>query len=554
VKKLLFSIFALVAFLSAAAQVSAQTMKPVVVVSLAGYDELMSDVDFLGQVTGLPMLSAATVEQSLNMATQNQGLKGLDKKKPWGGAVMTDGADFRFVVFAPVSDVKGLVEAFAGPPFGFSATDAGNGVVQVQGPPQAPPAFAKTQGGYTFFAQRADQLKDLPANPEALLDGLNKDYDIAARAYLQNVPEVFRQQIIGGLKMGMQFSLQRPNPGEDPQAFELRKQLVEQQLKQFEQLFNELETFTFGGKIDGTAKTVHLDIGVTVAAGSKMAAQLAALGDLKTEHAGFLNPDAAFNLSMVSVAGPEEIQQAVAMIKSLEGRAQTEIDKESSFPDEAARKTAKEVIGDIVTVVEKTLQGGKIDGGATVLLAPESLTVVAGGTIADGATLEAALKKLVEMARGEIPNVKLNAGKHKDITLHTVSIPVPDADAQRFLGESADVVVGISPKSAHVAFGKNATDALKKVVDQSAADGAKAVPPVQMIVSLGPIVKFANSMEPNPVAGMLAEELAKSQGKDHVSLVARAQKNGFTYRLQAEEGVLKAIGVGARMAMGLGGI
>ena len=111
-------------------------MKPVVVVSLAGYDELMSDVDFLGQVTGLPMLSATMVEQSLNMATQNQGLKGLDKKKPWGGAVMTDGADFRFVVFAPVSDVKALVEAFAGPPFGFSATDAGNGVVQVQGPPQ----------------------------------------------------------------------------------------------------------------------------------------------------------------------------------------------------------------------------------------------------------------------------------------------------------------------------------------------------------------------------------------------------------------------------------
>ena len=33
--------------LSAQANVSAQSVKPVVVVSLAGYDELMSDVDFL---------------------------------------------------------------------------------------------------------------------------------------------------------------------------------------------------------------------------------------------------------------------------------------------------------------------------------------------------------------------------------------------------------------------------------------------------------------------------------------------------------------------------
>ena len=37
------------------------------------------------------------------------------------------------------------------------------------------------------------------------------------------------------------------------------------------------------------------------------------------------------------------------------------------------------MIGDFVTVAEKTLQTGKIDGGATVLFAPESLTVVAGG-------------------------------------------------------------------------------------------------------------------------------------------------------------------------------
>ena len=129
---------------------------------------------------------------------------------------------------------------------------------------------------------------------------------------------------------------------------------------------------------------------------------------------------------------------------------------------------------------------------------------------------------------------------------------MPDADAQTALGESADVVFGISPKSVHIAFGQNASDALKKVVDQSAADAAKSVPPFQMIVSLAPILKFANSIEPNPVAGMLAEALANSPGKDHVSLVARAQKNGFVYRFKAEEGVLKAIGVGCPDGNGSG--
>ena len=57
-KKLLFPLLALVALLAGQAQVSAQEMKPVVVVSLGGYDALMSDVGFLGEITGVPMLSA----------------------------------------------------------------------------------------------------------------------------------------------------------------------------------------------------------------------------------------------------------------------------------------------------------------------------------------------------------------------------------------------------------------------------------------------------------------------------------------------------------------
>jgi hypothetical protein len=551
VKRILFAALALVAFLSAQSRVSAQSVKPVVVVSLAGYDELMSDVDFIGQITGIPQLSAQMAEEGLKQVTQGQGLKGLDKKKPWGGVLLFDGTTPKFLVFAPVSDVKGLVEAFAGPPFGFSATDAGNGVVELRGPtPQS--GFAKTQGSYTFFAQSAADLANLPKDPEGLLDGLNKNYDLAVRAYIQNVPQAFRDQILGGLKMGMQFSLQRPNPGEDPQAFELRKQLVEQQLKQMDTLFKELETFTIGAKIDGVAKSANLDIGLTVNAGSQMAAQLAKVGELKTDHAGFLIPDAAFNMTVVGVVSPEEAQQTIAMVKSLEQRGQQEIDNDSSFPDDATRKTAKEIIGDLVGVAVKTIQSGKIDGGATLFLAPESATLVAGATVADGAMVESALKKFVEMAKSELPEVKLNAGTLNGITLHTMSIPVPDATAQRVFGEAAEVVVGIGAKSVHVAFGRKASDTLKKVVDQSTANAAKTVPPFQMIVSLAPIFKFVNSIEPNPQIDTFANTLSGTPGKDHVSLVAQVEKNGFVYRLKAEEGVLRAIGAAVRTSLPLG--
>jgi hypothetical protein len=551
VKKLLVSLFALVAFLSGQAQLSAQNAKPVVVVSLAGYDELMSDVDFLGQVAGIPMLSAQMAEAGVKQVTQGQGLVGLDKKKPWGSVVLADDSGtIKVLVFLPVNDVKGLVNAFAGPPFGFSASDAGNGVVQIQSPAPVP-AFAKTQGNYTFFAQSPADLNNLPQNPEALLGGLNKEYDLAVRAHVQNVPEAFRDQIIGGLRMGMQMSLQKPNPGEDPQAFELRKKLVEEQLKQMDQLFKELDTFTLGAKIDGTGKTAHLDIGVTVTPSGEMAKQLAAIGELSTNHAGFLTPDAAFNMTVVTSMSGQEITQANAMIKTFGDQAQAQIDKEASFPNDEVRKNAKAIVADLFNVAERTIATGKIDFGATVLLAPQSATFVAGGSVADGATVEAALKKFIDMAKNELPEVKLNAGKLDGITLHSMSIPIPDADAQKAFGQSADVVVGIGAKTVHVAFGRNATDALKKVV--SASNAAKSVPPFQMIASLTPILNFANSIEPDPQVANVAQTLSATPGKDHVSLVATVEKNGFVYRLKAEEGVLRAIGAAARSAIPLGG-
>jgi hypothetical protein len=46
----------------------------------------------------------------------------------------------------------------------------------------------------------------------------------------------------------------------------------------------------------------------------------------------------------------------------------------------------------------------------------------------------------------------------------------------------------------------------------------------------------------------MAEELAKSGGKDHVTVIVRAIPNGASYRLTAEEGVLRLLGSETRAA------
>ena len=94
---------------------------------------------------------------------------------------------------------------------------------------------------------------------------------------------------------------------------------------------------------------------------------------------------------------------------------------------------------------------------------------------------------------------------------------------------------------------------LKTIIDKSAAGAAQANYPFQLNVALTPILEFVNSTNPNQGAMMAAQLLKGSPGKDHVRVTAAVVANGVNYRLQAEEGVLKAIGAGVKMASGMAG-
>ena len=67
------------------------------------------------------------------------------------------------------------------------------------------------------------------------------------------------------------------------------------------------------------------------------------------------------------------------------------------------------------------------------------------------------------------------------------------------------------------------------------------------VVALSSIMKFAESVEQNPMIAGLAEMLGQTNGKDHVSLRTMAIEDGITYRFLLEEGVLRAIGQAVQM-------
>lgn len=212
----------------------------------------------------------------------------------------------------------------------------------------------------------------------------------------------------------------------------------------------------------------------------------------------------------------------------------------------------------LLDVAQKTVETGKSDGGGVLLLGPNKFQAAVGGFIADGLALESAVKKLIDMAKAEkefqqLATVKLDLDTYKDVRFHQVSVKLPpeaDENCRKVFGDMVDIYIGAGKESVYIGLGKGSLDLVKSVIDQSAAQANKPVPPVQLAIAMGPIFDFASSMDPgNPQLSEIAKAITNMKGKDRVLMNGKMIPNGVTYRLELEEGVLNVIGAAIQSSM-----
>jgi hypothetical protein len=532
-------------------------MKPILVVSLAGYQRIIDDLAFVGKLSGSPDL-AKNLEGMIGFFTQGQGLAGLDKTKPWGLAASTDGLSFQLLGFIPVTDTKKLLDALSG---FLGDPDNEGGIYKLQAPGLPIPLYIKEEGGFAFISQDSGGFSNLPKDPVKILGGLDKEYDIAIRLSVQNIPEVFRQLAIDQIKMGVEGSLEQA-PGESDEQYEQRSKTTQQQLDTLVTTLNELDEVTVGLSIDEAARRTYLDLSMTAAEGTPTAKQFVALPAPPSKFAGFLMPDSVANLHINSKSAPENTDQSLAMLGSLRTQVMSQLD-DQELGNEQIKSTVKDVVGQLMDVLQDTVKQGIFNGGA-VVVGDGPFTLAAGGLISDGARLDGVVKKLADLAKSDssFPQdaLKLNADKHKGITFHTLTVDVPnDGDEntaliKSLIGNKAIITVGVGKQSAFLAIGAKGLETIKKVIDKSEGVTETTSKPFEMTVALAPVLKFFSQEQgANPILGAMAAGL-KDGGKDKIQLTAQPIKNGYLYRLEAEEGILKIIGSAAKLVAAQGGL
>jgi hypothetical protein len=537
-------------------------MKPLFVAALRSYEELIGDLDAIGKASDNPDL-AQGIEGLIQLVTQGQGLVGLDKTKPWGLAVSSDGIQFQIVGFLPVNDLEKFMSALGGVAGEPQKTDDGVWKVELQGQ-----SLSFKQGGqWTFVSLGAEFLGDLPEDPSKLLDGLHEQYDGAVRIYIQNIPEIFRQLAIEQLKIGLEQGLggegmqipgldNLPGGGQLPGMDSLPKLSEEQQklaaaiargqLDAMSAMMNEVDQITFGLTIDSQSKKLSGDVVMTAVAGSKTAEELAKMSDGKSKFAGFKKCEPAALTANVSLNLTEsDIRQAKETIGAIQEDLNQRI-ADFGLGDDHIKELLKEFVDKLMSIGRETFDSGRVDVGAA-LVGEGPFTLLAGGYIKDDEAATKLFDELVETVESEAGfyGIEKNVVEHKGVQFSRVLLPIPpgeegDAIANLF-GSDVELVIGIGKQSAYIGLGRDCVEGLKKAIDASEQAADQKVAPLEVVAKLSPLSKLAaESQDADPNAALVAGAL--EDGKDQLTITLSPCENGTKVHFEGEEGLLKVLG------------
>ena len=158
----------------AASEAPAQ-LKTLAVIAGAPYEKLLADVTFLGPYLGQPA-AGQMADAILAQFTMGKAATALDKTKPWGMIVQTDGSQFFYVACLPVAKAEDVIEIAKA--HRAEVKDAENGIKELS-IPNKPPIFLKTENGVAFLSIAPASLAKLPPNALEILGKMVGEYDLS---------------------------------------------------------------------------------------------------------------------------------------------------------------------------------------------------------------------------------------------------------------------------------------------------------------------------------------------------------------------------------------
>ncbi|MFT5302754.1 MAG: hypothetical protein ACI814_003571 [Mariniblastus sp.] len=504
--------------------------KPAVVVSIANLSEQLDDVEYLLAQSGFGNMK-------FMVKTMIKGYtKGLDTSKDAGVMLyFNEGSEVPdFLGFVPVKDIDDMLDIISGM---AEVEESGDDIKIIAD--NGEEFTVREKDGYAFFSNKAEMFDSMPGSPQEMVGELATNYNLAARIFGQRIPQAMRDQLLDVIQNAGEQTLD--TLGDDDIQAELQRKNLAMQLKQMKMVLNEVDSFTVGMQADKESKKLSMDFEFKGLPNSELAAKMAdSAPKKKSRFTGFLMDDAAFTMNYAASMSDADAKELSGMLDGMTDAFLGEIDADGDMSD-VELAVVEKALDSFIDVAQETLKEGVFDAGAVVMLGEGSLNFAAATQVSNPKKLEATIKDLVEMAKDQAEGIEinLNSGSHKDITLHTFVIPVPEEEIRDALGDDITLIIGVGNKAVYIAAGSNPLETLKAAVDGTNSSEDY----MQFNLYVAPILKFAASMEGDPAIEAMATALAESGG-DRIRGSYQLIEDGGRVHFEMQDGILGLIKVG----------
>jgi hypothetical protein len=445
---------------------------PTLVVRLASLDNLFENLKLLSGLLGKDDI-AGKLDQSIKTRLGPRGLYGIDGQRPIGfyARVGKDISDLSGVLMVPVRGDKEFKEMLAG--LGWEVSSAGKDGIHTVKQNLLPVDLQYRISAKYAYVSLAGSDTLLTANliePQKIFTGKSQAA-LSLTLRLDQIPADARGFFLDTLKDGLgKLDAKEGETSKGPKA--LQAVLAKEMQRILESVFKDGEEVNADINIDAKTKQLAVDLTLRPKAKSKLAENIAKLGQRQTLFAGVLHKDAAMN-ALVNCDVPPELRGALGAVVEDMVKQVT-----SDLKDESKQKQAVQLL----EAIKPSLTANHIDA-ALSLRGPhksKQFTMVAGLKLHLGDKLLTALVALLkDLPQSEQKLIHLNVDKVGEVGIHKLEMQGSfDGVTKQMFGDSP-IYVAFRNDACFLALGEEGLAAIKDAV----AAKAEVQPAVQFDMS-----------------------------------------------------------------------
>jgi hypothetical protein len=478
--------------------------------------------------------------------------KGLDRNRPFGMMMYMNAESLIRPIgisYLPVTDLEEALETLAYGRGTITQVDGKSNHHEIQ---YSENFKIRTlyRNHYLFMVGPDGNDSSLDYNfpdPEKLTTKLSAQYDIAVSFLIKSIPIGLKTIVLAGVKSQLLADLQQRDD-EPESVYRMRRASGEGWVELLDEVVNQGEELTIGGKLDPETRVGRIDVEVAGTNDSKLAKLFQNMTGKRTYFGNLLANPATFTMS---TSWQLEENQRKLLVTYFEA-AQRDIEKKA---DKDATADLGAIVEPILKTFMTTADAGLLDAFAQLNgLGQGNFVLIGGVKLSTSKRLPQQVADFVGYLKDNpndneaLENMELAAESIDSFPVHRIPVTVP-GDGQRLFGESADFYVYASPQALWFAFGGETTmDTLRESVatvalPQAPQQGRNRVP-FQFVTHAKNWLTVADTENPARAGFNERAEASFASDNDAMTVEVRPTDRGLRLRFEFESGFLSLMGRG----------